>query len=82
MLYEFEFAFQIVLCYSVGQNSNHDKPLWNQDGLTPKPEAQVARFLVGMFRNRFLEAGVNAKVSPKVTKCRSRRKSVSKSHQK
>jgi hypothetical protein len=34
--------------------------------VTPKPEAQVARFLVGMFRNRFLEAGVDAKVSPKV----------------
>ena len=32
----------------------------------PKPEAQVARFLVGMFRNRFFEAGVDAKVSPKV----------------
>ncbi len=36
--------------------------------VTPKPEAQVARFLVGMFRNRFLEAGVDAKVSPKVAK--------------
>ena len=35
--------------------------------MTPKPEAQVARFLVGMFRNRFLEAGVDAKVSPKVS---------------
>ncbi len=35
--------------------------------VTPKPEAQVARFLVGMFRNRFLEAGVDAKVSPKVS---------------
>ena len=34
--------------------------------MTPKPEAQVARFLVGMFRNRFFEAGVDAKVSPKV----------------
>jgi hypothetical protein len=33
--------------------------------VTPKPEAQVARFLVGMFRNRFFEAGVDAKVSPK-----------------
>ena len=33
---------------------------------TPKPEARVARFLVGMFRNRFFEAGVDAKVSPKV----------------
>ncbi len=35
--------------------------------VTPKPEAQVARFLVGMFRNRFLEAGVDTKVSPKVS---------------
>ena len=35
-------------------------------GGTPKPEARVARFLVGMFRNRFFEAGVDAKVSPKV----------------
>ena len=35
--------------------------------MTPKPEARVARFLVGMFRNRFLEAGVDAKVSPKVS---------------
>ena len=35
--------------------------------MTPKPEAQVARFLVGMFRNRFLEALVDAKVSPKVS---------------
>ncbi len=35
--------------------------------VTPKPKAQVARFLVGMFQNRFLEAGVNAKVSPKVS---------------
>ena len=34
-------------------------------GGTPKPEARVARFLVGMFRNRFFEAGVDAKVSPK-----------------
>ena len=32
----------------------------------PEPEAQVAWFLVGMFRNRFFEAGVDAKVSPKV----------------
>ncbi len=31
----------------------------------PKPEAQVARFLVGMFRYQFLEAGDDAKVSPK-----------------
>ena len=38
--------------------------------VTPKPEAQVARFLVGMFRNRFLEAGVDAKVSPRVAKGR------------
>ena len=37
-------------------------------GGTPKPEAQVARFLVGMFRNRFFEAGVDAKVSPRVAK--------------
>ena len=36
-------------------------------GGTPKPEAQVARFLVGMFRNRFFEAGVDAKVSPIVS---------------
>jgi hypothetical protein len=35
---------------------------------TPKPEARVARFLVGMFRNRFFEAGVDAKVSPRVAK--------------
>jgi hypothetical protein len=34
--------------------------------VTPKPEAQVAQFLVGMFQNRFFEAGVDAKVSPKV----------------
>ncbi len=34
--------------------------------MTPKPEAQVARFLVGMFRNRFLEARIDAKVSPKI----------------
>ena len=39
-------------------------------GGTPKPEARVARFLVGMFRNRFFEAGVDAKVSPKVAKGR------------
>ena len=32
----------------------------------PEPEAQVARFLVGMFRNQFLEAGDDAKVSPKI----------------
>jgi hypothetical protein len=38
--------------------------------VTPKPEAQVARFLVGMFRNRFFEAGVDAKVSPRVAKGR------------
>ena len=38
--------------------------------MTPKPEAQVARFLVGMFRNRFFEAGVDAKVSPRVAKGR------------
>jgi hypothetical protein len=42
--------------------------VWGRGGgrggrVTPKPEAQVARFLVGMFRNRFLEAGVDAKVS-------------------
>ena len=37
------------------------------EGVTPKPEAQVARFLVGMFRNRFFETGVDAKVSPKVS---------------
>ena len=30
------------------------------------PEARVARFLVGMFRNRFFEAGVDAKGSPRV----------------
>jgi hypothetical protein len=35
--------------------------------VTPKPEARVARFPVGMFRNRFFEAGVDAKVSPKVS---------------
>ena len=34
--------------------------------MNPEPEAQVAQFLVGMFRNRFLEAGVDAKVSPKI----------------
>ena len=39
-------------------------------GGTPKPEARVARFLVGMFRNRFFEAGVDAKVSPRVAKGR------------
>jgi hypothetical protein len=45
---------------------------WGRGGgrgrVTPKPEAQVARFLVGMFRNQFLEAGDDAKVSPKVAK--------------
>jgi hypothetical protein len=42
--------------------------------VTPKPEARVARFLVGMFQNRFFEAGVNAKVSPKVAKVSPRRR--------
>jgi hypothetical protein len=32
----------------------------------PKPEAQVARFIVGMFRNRFFKMGKMEKVSPKV----------------
>ena len=42
---------------------------WGRGGgrVTPKPEARVARFLLGMFRNRFFEAGVETeKVSPKV----------------
>ena len=45
------------------------RDFWGRGGgrVTPKPEARVARFLVGMFRNRFFEAGVDAKVSPKVS---------------
>ncbi len=45
------------------------REVWGRGGgrVNPKPEARVARFLVGMFRNRFLEAGVDAKVSPKVS---------------
>jgi len=35
-------------------------------GGTPKPEARVARFLVGMFRNRIFWGGETEKVSPKV----------------
>ncbi len=41
--------------------------------MTPKPEARVARFLLGMFRNRFFEAGNDAKVSPEVAKVSPRR---------
>ena len=45
------------------------REFWGRGGgrVTPKPEARVARFLVGMFRNRFFKAGVDAKVSPKVS---------------
>ena len=46
------------------------REFWGRGGGrgTPKPEARVARFLVGMFRNQFFEAGVDAKVSPRVAK--------------
>jgi hypothetical protein len=48
------------------------REFWGRGGgrVTPKPEARVARFLLGMFRNRFFEAGVDAKVSPRVAKGR------------
>jgi hypothetical protein len=46
------------------------REFWGRGGgrVTPKPKARVARFLLGMFRNRFFEAGVDAKVSPEVAK--------------
>ena len=46
--------------------------------VTPKPEAQVARFLVGMFRNRFLEEVKRKKCHQKY---RSIKRSMKKCHQ-
>ncbi len=43
------------------------REFWGGGGWPRTPEARVARFLVGMFRNRFFEAGVDARVSPIVS---------------
>ena len=54
----------------VSPNNNNWRGGGKWAGVTPtdpKPEAQVAWFLVGMFWNQFLEAGDDAKVSPKVS---------------